>query len=60
MVIRRQNDARLSSSVRIDPYNYGSVDQLKYMQTILTGNNKTTKEIEARIRAENIINAFSD
>jgi len=53
MVVRRQNNARLSLSLSIGQYNFGRVDQFKYLETILTENNEMAKEIEARILAKN-------
>lgn len=53
MVVRRQNNARLSPSLGIDQYNFGRVEQYKYLGTILTENNEKAKEIEARIQAGN-------
>jgi len=53
MVVRRQNNARLNQLLRIDQYNFGKVEQFKYLGTILTQNNDTAKEIEARILAGN-------
>jgi hypothetical protein len=43
MVVRRQNNARLIQSLRIDQYNFGRVEQFKYLGTILTQNNDTAK-----------------
>jgi hypothetical protein len=49
IVVRRQNNARLGLSLRIDQYSFDRVDQFKYLGMILTEDNQITKEIEARI-----------
>lgn len=53
MVVRRQNNVRLSLSLNINQYNFGRVDQFKYLGTIVIENNETIKEIEARFQAGN-------
>lgn len=53
MVVRRQKNARLNPSLGIDQYNFGRVEQFKYLEMILTENNNTAQEIEARIQAGN-------
>lgn len=53
MVVRRQNQARLSFSFSIGYYNFGIVDQFKYLGTILTKNNEMAKEIKARTHTGN-------
>lgn len=51
--VRRKSNARLNPSLRIDQYNFGRVEQFKYLETIQTENNDTAIEIEARIQAGN-------
>lgn len=51
MIVRRQNYAILSPSLSKDQYNFGRVEEYKYLGTILTENYDTAKEIEARIQA---------
>lgn len=55
MVTRKQNNnnARISLSLNIDRYNFYRVEQFMYPRTILTKNNGTVKEIEARIQVGN-------
>lgn len=53
MSVRRKSNVRLNPFLRIDHYYFGRVKQFKYLGTILTENNDTAKEKEARIQAGN-------
>jgi len=53
MSVRRKSNARLNPSLKIDQYNFGRVEQFKYLRTIHTENNDTAIEIEARKQAGN-------
>lgn len=50
VVVERRNNVRICPSSSIGQYKFDRVKQFECLGTILTGNDKTVKEIETRIR----------